>query len=723
MSLNKVLNRPLFRQAALKKGYLKPIKARIGQMVGLPTGGSMAYNPNRVPMVIPQPAQQGFLRRAAGTVGRNIGSLPFLLGSELTYDALTKSDPSGNLSMPVKLGASGLAGLAANIGVRSVAPAVMSMGFLPSMVVYGTGMGLKNRYDAGKKELARIKAMSPKERAEFEVAQRAKAFNYFGEGMTDKDMFGTDKPNEIAPPKEVKPKITVKRKSNRLGFQDRLTEKENQSEVVQGDVDINKVVENNLAQNVSSPGEGGLLPQINKRPPETKIAKKQDQDAPKTDEKANVNTIKTQSNNLDKPGEIKAADGTEVNTEVIDLARKYRKELMAGQKSQAKLVFLSNLASGLLTGTTTKGGLGGALEVFGQALGPAVNNYATIKLKENEMENEFMSDALELAQDELAAKNDLVEGTSGLDFESTGYIQFRDKNGKAINRTGGLLKDGTYVMAALGQVDANGRQVYVPVAAGTFSKYFTSAFGEKEQGQTIRNLSGKYKALGIGKETIRILEEAAAKGETLGGPVGRFNLLTTRLGSALEDLGFSMFESKDAGMAKVNQMRESFKSELMNDGMSEKEANAFLDKNFGSVDSQFKKTLKDLGIFADQSKGADLERLAINETVLTYALANSLKDKDRLTQKDIQMAKELVNVFPLLRGQKQVVRSLEAVNERILGDIEASELIYSEFGGDTATLENFRRKYGLLPGVDQEQVDVGFQNESTIDLLEKLGQI
>ena len=31
-----------------------------------------------------------------------------------------------------------------------------------------------------------------------------------------------------------------------------------------------------------------------------------------------------------------------------------------------------------------------------------------------------MSDALELAQDELAARNDLVEGTSTLDFESTG---------------------------------------------------------------------------------------------------------------------------------------------------------------------------------------------------------------------------------------------------------------------------------------------------------------
>ena len=37
MSLNKVLNRPLFRQQALKKGALKPIKARIGQMIGPPT--------------------------------------------------------------------------------------------------------------------------------------------------------------------------------------------------------------------------------------------------------------------------------------------------------------------------------------------------------------------------------------------------------------------------------------------------------------------------------------------------------------------------------------------------------------------------------------------------------------------------------------------------------------------------------------------------------------
>ena len=40
MALNDVLNRPLFRQQALKKGALKPIHAQTGVMVGPPVMGS-----------------------------------------------------------------------------------------------------------------------------------------------------------------------------------------------------------------------------------------------------------------------------------------------------------------------------------------------------------------------------------------------------------------------------------------------------------------------------------------------------------------------------------------------------------------------------------------------------------------------------------------------------------------------------------------------------------
>ena len=73
---------------------------------------------------------------------------------------------------------------------------------------------------------------------------------------------------------------------------------------------------------------------------------------------------------------------------------------MQGQTSNANLVFMAQLAQGLLSGTTRKQGLGGALEVFGNAIGPAMTNYATLKLKENELENNLMSDALELVNAE-----------------------------------------------------------------------------------------------------------------------------------------------------------------------------------------------------------------------------------------------------------------------------------------------------------------------------------
>ena len=44
--MNKVLNRPMFRKEALKKGHLKPIKANIGTLVGQP------YSPPGVPAVL-----------------------------------------------------------------------------------------------------------------------------------------------------------------------------------------------------------------------------------------------------------------------------------------------------------------------------------------------------------------------------------------------------------------------------------------------------------------------------------------------------------------------------------------------------------------------------------------------------------------------------------------------------------------------------------------------
>ena len=702
----------MFRKEALKKGHLKPIHAQTGVMVGPSIGP-----PPPVPAIRKPPT---FMERMSVSrpvrFGRELLSLPFYLGIKAGGGLADYLGVEKGFNVP-RLAMETVGGTLATRALPGLT--VGAIGAIPTAVGLATIAGVQNRVKAGIDERKRINAMTPKERAEFSRLNRLKSTDIMSQGVSDRDIFGAFKPKtpeELASKRKGtrrKPTEEFKIAKPEVEKQDRLTESDNKSNVVDGSVDIDKVVKNN-EPNITpvTAGADDTVREKKGLPTETTPVV--------TEEKANQNVLKAESNDLDKPGKIKAADGTEVNNEVITVARQYRKELMAGQKSQAKLVFLSNLASGLLGGTTTKGGLGGALEVFGKALGPAVNNYATIKLKENELENEFMSDALELASDEIDARNAVLE-TPGLDFEKYGVIQFTDSQGNLRNVTGGMLKNGTYVIANPGQLDANGRQVFSPVASGQFDRFLPGDYATKEQGETLRNLSGKYKALNLGQSTIDILREAESEGKKFAGPKGRLNLFTTRLGDALSDFGVSLFDTKEEGERYIEGLKKDFRRDLIADGLTDKEADQFIEKNFGSTDAMFKNTLKQLGAFKDETDSANLERLAINETVLTYALANSLKDKDRLTQKDIQMAKELVNVFPLLRGQKQVVKSLEAVNETILADIKRLENDYQfAFGGDSSTIDKYRIQYNVVqPGTGQSmQLQNPFSNQSTQELLE-----
>lgn len=719
--MNKVLNRPLFRKEALRKGYIKPIKAYDGRFigpqpfnvpvpVGMPTGGPIPSNPRTQLMNIPQPAKQGMMRRGLGALTKYGFSIPFYIGSDLTYKALDAGESGKNLSTGAKLAGAGIGGALTAYGASRALPAAMGMGFLPGLAAVALYEGGNQLVRAGIRERKRIKAMSPAELAEFKKLNEGRALA--GEADVDDSFFNVPVvAKKDLPDVKSKPIVKGEPGSGRVGF-NRLNVAENKDPSENNLIDIDKVVKNNMPS--------GVAP-VPPKQPEVKVVKidekiKEDPKEGKVTEKVTV--ASGEAPVVSKPGKVTAGDGTEVTDDVIQRAREIRAELMAGKSSQAKLVFLANLASGLMSGTTAKAGIGGALEVFGKALGPAVNNYVTIKLKENEMENEFMSDALELAADEFAAKNAVLESP---EFQKYGIIQYSDENGNVRNITGGMLKNGSYVIAIPGAVDQNGMQQYQTVPVGSFDRFLDSDYAVKEQGQTLRNLSGKYKALNLGNTTIEILRQAEADDKKFGGPAGRLNLFTTRLGDAMSDLGLSMFGSKEEGLRQIEEMKDGFVADLMNDGMTEKEARKFLDNNFGKSDKIFQDTLKSLGVFRDETDAANLERLAINETVLTYALANSLKDKDRLTQKDIQMAKDLVNIFPLLRGQKQVIKSLEAVNETILSDIKRLENDYQfAFGGDSTTIDNYRKKYGVIESeaVISDVIPNIFKEQSTQELLE-----
>ena len=72
-------------------------------------------------------------------------------------------------------------------------------------------------------------------------------------------------------------------------------------------------------------------------------------------------------------------------------------------------VFLMKLAAGLLSGKTMKGGFGGLAEVFGNALGPAVDAKVLVKMKNDEAYRDWASTVLSYNTDLLKLRNEALK--------------------------------------------------------------------------------------------------------------------------------------------------------------------------------------------------------------------------------------------------------------------------------------------------------------------------
>jgi hypothetical protein len=441
VSINKILNRPLFRNQALKKGHLKVFKAQTGAFTGgysfTPTGGE---KPRNLPIqygtnVAPQPSWWQKFKADLPAFGRNLKdprfllSAPFGMGGGTTRGVsyfgldplvgevtrkigiqegvgkdLTDMGIAGVLSRnPYAVGAGltylGYRGAREPVGrlvdlvkERPLGTTAANEKFMPS--IEGV-LGKPIDQVPFEEMLKNYKLQYEKAKSEMKPAELAVASGRgSGSGST---AVGYEPFRTALAGKKEEPEVT-----------DELTADINKADINDSLIDIDKVAQN--VEQLQARDVEKTKP-YNQPPKAPSNVVAQVVEEPKTKKKEETqlvnNTVATNVGN--KPGRITAGDGTPVTSDVITLARQYRNELMKGQKSQAKLVFLANLASGLMSGTTLKSGIGGALEILGRALGPAVNNYATIKLKENEMEQGLMSDALTLAADELKTKNEMVE--------------------------------------------------------------------------------------------------------------------------------------------------------------------------------------------------------------------------------------------------------------------------------------------------------------------------
>ena len=675
---------------------LKTINANTGVMVGQP------YTSAPVPAIRKPPT--AFERFKVSGPVRGIKSLakgsinPALLGGYIAGDKVAEG-----LGIESPVGRMGF-GLGGSYAASRLLPAAMGLGTLPSLAILGTAYGGKKLYDAGVKERARINAMSPAERKAFEIEQRNAATDYMN--VSDEELFGKfvpktpepiDTKKSAAAPKEGpgsgRPSMRVKSKELKTEgdplLQDNVADS---SDIANLDsIQENAVNINSTGMPPGPPGSTDTLPTT------TKVV---DKDMPEAEKKNIQNQNTTQGTNEIALGG--PSNDVEFN-KTIALAKKYQEEVFKGEGSQAKLVFLANLASGLMTGTTAKAGIGGAMEVIGQALGPAVNNYATIKLKEGELRAQNREASLNAAVDHMKFVNENAVAESP--DRTGGIIQIRGADGRLRNYKGYTLKDGTKQIAA--GIGPDGREQFVPVSQGApiadsngqligqYENFLEQNSVDKRLFDIQDVLGNRYNALSVTRDVLKTLNQIDQDGNKVkAGAALQIDQFTRRLsGVAKEVFGFEISGmSLDALEQKVSELQADEYAAIDRDPDLSDEGKEAAKKKLDSKNliKEAKARLKNRGMLSGLSR-EEQEKLAVQEVTLTYALANTFKDQDRLTQRDVNAAKEIVNIFSLGRSSKDVKASIQAIGRQLESDIRRQESLYTVAGGLETTLKDLRR--------------------------------
>jgi hypothetical protein len=298
-----------------------------------------------------------------------------------------------------------------------------------------------------------------------------------------------------------------------------------------------------------------------------------------------------------------------------------------------KRVFLLKLAEGLLKGKTRQGGLAGAAEVFGTALGPAVDSSILVKMKNDEAYRDFAATVLDYNTELLKARNDILKDgkrqRGSISMGGKFFEAFQDKNTSQIF----VVDDKTGEYREVSTVDA------------TF-------FPEKDSAQYVDNI----RLVADGALASKILEDQIALMRTPEGKtaIGASGLLL----SFAETVGNLPGEIKDGITGAL-----SSDFSMSNNGELSDEAFEKLQERADKALGKFEKTL-DKRLKKDLSASETLGKLKVNARMLTYNLANALKDKDRLTNRDLLLIEELTGTLSTEPDEK-IIQKYEELLRRV----------------------------------------------------------
>ena len=287
-------------------------------------------------------------------------------------------------------------------------------------------------------------------------------------------------------------------------------------------------------------------------------------------------------------------------------------------RSTAGNAFMLKFAAGLLSG---KGSFG---EVVGKALDPAVNLMAEIQVKEEELANKQLLE--------------LMKAQKQQNFETGSFPIIDQKTGEKRHVQAYQDKDTKQVYIATRGPDGKITNQAVPLDQ-------TNLFNQKSA-ELKPGLEEAYTSYGSVATGLGILEYVKKVNDSNIGAAGA----TKNLANTILGIGKGVKDS-------FTTVKPKFTDDAGNplEGKALKQAEekwAMLDK-------------KSAEIFAQMDKGtiSELGKLKVSETTLKYFLANAFKDKDRLTNTDLQLVADLTDIITFKKGSEQVRANLIALED------------------------------------------------------------
>jgi hypothetical protein len=378
-----------------------------------------------------------------------------------------------------------------------------------------------------------------------------------------------------------------------------------------------------------------------------------------------------------------------------------------GNGDMTNLILLK-LASGLLTGKTTQRGVGGFLDVLGQATGPTVDTAILLANQQKEFDQ-----SLALA---LIKSNSEKQG--GLKAESKRvYVEELNPNDDLFPVVTRLVPQNKDTGALLDVVQTDQGEAFVP---------YTKGGKLKEPDARAKNLSDKsMRDLSVGLEFANIVTNAPPEllgpGATVRQFMDRFSGATQSYQSSIGN--FDEFQTKSFNEISDAIMNEEQFKNLSGSSLERaKEENNKILSQFQKESEKYTADLYKALDSGDQERVARAQ-LGLIEQRMKYIVANANKAQDRLTAADVKNAEARTKIFTYFDNPKQIKKNYESLAQEMNSNFRKQARNYVANGGSKDYVLNMYQNVPVIQDYKIKQAKGEVKAKTKQDYKTVLGTI